>query len=100
MGLHRKLAVQFLEKYNEPRESNPEGRYLVIRLGARISRDEEMHGSYFTKTIANADQKIDLVKGFIDHEELAADFDGRWDYIQIVNLKRLEQATDKMLEKL
>jgi DNA-binding transcriptional MerR regulator len=101
IGLQRKLAAQFIESYNEPRGNHRWGEsYLCIRLGARKTKPEYKYGTYFTKYIASDDQKIDLVKGFIDDEALAAEFDDRWDYIQIVNLKRLEAATDRMLEKL
>lgn len=100
IGLQRKLAGQFIEKYDEPRGNHRWGEsYLVIRLGARTNRDEDKYGTYFTKYIASDDQKIDLVKGFIDDEDIAADFDEQWDYIQIINLKRLEKATDRLLEK-
>ena len=101
MGLQRKLASQFIESYNEPRGKHKWGEsYLVIRLGARRNRPEDVHGTYFTKYIASDDQKIDLAKGFIDDDRLAANFDERWDYVQLVNLKRLEQQTDMKLEKL
>ena len=100
MGFQRKLASKFIESYSEPRGKHRWGQsYLVIRLGARTTRNQDKDGFYFTKTIASSDQKIDLVKGFIDEEEISAELDERWDYIQIVNLKRLERETDKKLEK-
>lgn len=100
MGLQRKLAAQFVESYDEAGGNHrSEQRYLIIRLGTRTTRNEDEYGTYFSKCIANDDQKIDLVKGFIDDEVLAAEFDERWDYLQIVNLNRLERDADRMLDK-
>jgi DNA-binding transcriptional MerR regulator len=101
IGLQRKLAGQFIESYKEPRGSHLRGEsYLVIRLGTRTNRPAGKYGTYFSKCIASSDQKIDLKTGFIDDEALSAEFDDQWDYIQIVNLKRLEAATDRLLEKI
>jgi hypothetical protein len=65
-----------------------------------MSRDEGKYGTYFSKWIASDDQKIDLVKGFVDDETISADFDNRWEYLQIVNLTRLEAVTDRLLDKI